>query len=539
MSNLLNYLPCPKCLNCSSNIIQIDNKRNEIEDDIFLKLSCVQKCSINYVKFQDLKQILNNQIKVPISIFIYGKFSEEQNQIENNSTKIFNIINKIYSNIESIEKEIIKIKEEIKKEITIYKNNFINFKLLHELIYGAYLKNVRDNIPQDNNINLNKNLELININKESNYNIQNNFYIKEIEKDICKINTSIDYIKNEVILYLKNNKVISINEIMNKNNIIDFNHINCCRNQNHNKVDTFNTSLKNIESILQLSDGNIILGSTEQMIIYNLELKKEIMYIPGDFSDIRELKYNKIYQSNKNIKNIIILSVQNKSIKIYDLYNKSLLLNYSQFYNIDNILELYNGDILYVCDFNIHNINLREEFNIPLKYFCFSLINLYDKQNILGYTNLSKINFVYLDKPRKIIKEIEIKESKEIFDLKQIYDEKININYLIILSSNFLDIYDLNMNQFKFRNILNKVKFFKKIYFSFYKEVINYYIVGENSVQLFNIKKDHFIHVHTIDSLKTKSTRLYSKIITTPFNISRSGKYLLIFDSNEEGFNSI
>ncbi len=367
----------------------------------------------------------------------------------------------------------------------------------------------------------------------------NNFYIKEIEKDIYKINTSIDYIKNEIFLYLNNNKVISINEVMNKNNIIDFNHINCFRNKIHNKVDTFNTSLKNIESILQLSDGNIILGSTEQMIIYNLELKKEIMYIPGDFSDIRELKYNKTYQSNKNIKNIIILSVQNKSIKIYDLYNKSLLLNYSQFYNIDNILELYNGDILYECDFSIHNINLREEFNIPLKYFCFSMINLYDKQNILGYTNLSKINFVYLDKPRKIIKEIEIKESKEIFDLKQIYDENININYLIILSSNYLDIYDLNMNQFKFRNLLNRVNFFKKIYFSCYNEIINYYIVGENSVQLFNVKKDHFIHVHTIDSLKTKSTTLYSKIITTPFNISRNGKYLLIFDSNEEGFNSI
>jgi hypothetical protein len=311
-------------------------------------------------------------------------------------------------------------------------------------------------------------------------------------------------------------------------------------NTKHNLIETYNTRLRNIDSILQLSDGNIILGSYEQMIVYNIELKKEIMNICGDFSDIRELKFNKTYQNKNNIKNIIILSVQNKAIKIYDIYNKKILLNYLQYYTIDNILELFNGDILYICDFNIYNINLKEEFIIPLKNYCFSLINLKDKQNIIGYTNLSKIKFVYLDKPRKIIKEVGIRDSKEIFDLKQIYDENTNVNFLIILSSNSLDFYDLNIDQFKYKNTINKDNLYKRIYISSYNnQISNYNIVGENSVQLFIIKNDKLAHIHTINSLKTKSIPLYEKIITTPFDISNNGKYLLIFESNEEGFNSI
>ena len=57
MANLLNYLPCPKCLNFSSNLIQLEKKRFEKENDLYLKLSCSQKCSINCIRFSELKQI--------------------------------------------------------------------------------------------------------------------------------------------------------------------------------------------------------------------------------------------------------------------------------------------------------------------------------------------------------------------------------------------------------------------------------------------------------------------------------------------------
>ena len=539
MSNLMNYLPCPKCLNFPSNIIKLETKENEKENDLFLKLSCANNCSINCIKLSEIKQILINQTKIPLSIFIYGKFSQQQTQIENISSKIFNKLDSIYSSIEKLEKEIITLKEEIKIEIDKYKKSFEDFQLLHELIYGAYLKNIKDT-----NEDLNNNLKYLNINDYDNYHIQNNFYIKEIEKDIITIENSINYIKKELFYYLKNNPIISINEDYNNNNkslfpLYDFSISNLCpyENENTNIIESYNTSIKDIEAIIQLSDGNIALGSFDEMIIYNLELRKEILNIPGDFSNIRELKYYKKDQTNKNDKNIIILTIQTKRLKIYDLYKKSLLLNYSQYYNIDNVLELYNGDILYICDFSIYNINLSEEFKISLKYYCFSMINFIDKPNILGYSNLSKIKLINLDKPNKIIKEIQIKDSTEIYDLKQIYEDKNNYNYLIILSKNYLILYDLNTNQFIFKSAIYKL--YKNLYISKNSQNnININLIGENSFQLFIIKNNQFIHIHTIDSLKKKIASLYNKI-STPFSINNKGKYLLVFDNNDEGFNSL
>ena len=538
MSNLINYLPCPKCFIHASNIIKLESNEN----DLFLKLNCVNNCSVNYLKFSELKNILSNQTKVRLNMLVHGSFTKEQELIENYSTKIFNKINNIFSSIDNIEREIIKLKEEIKKEITKYKQIFEDFQLLHELIYGAYLKKEENISEEKSKINFKNNLKFININDTDNYNINNNFYYKEIEKDITKINNSINLIKKEIYFYLKNNKVISINDNINNKSLSPlkgFSAIYCSKAQKHNLIETYNISIKNIESIVQLSDGNIALGSFDEMIVYNLELQKEIMTIPGDFSNIKELKYNKLNQSVKNFKKIIVLALQNKRIKIYDIYNKALLLNYSQFYNIDNVLELYNGDVLYICDYNIFNINLKEEFKISLKYFCFTMINFYEEQNILGYSCLSKINLVKLDKPRKIIKQIEVFGSKEIFDIKQIYNENINENYLVILSDNYLNLYDLISNQFKYTSILNKTNIYKNLLISKneYNDSIDINIIDFDSVQLFNKKNNQFILVLSINSLKeAKSTYIYQKI-TTPFSINNDGKYLLVFSHNEEGFN--
>ena len=64
MSDLINYLPCLKC-DSSSNIIRIDYY--DKEDCLYLKLSCIKKCSDNYIKFSDLINLLKNQKKIPIS----------------------------------------------------------------------------------------------------------------------------------------------------------------------------------------------------------------------------------------------------------------------------------------------------------------------------------------------------------------------------------------------------------------------------------------------------------------------------------------
>ena len=191
MSDLINYLPCLKC-DSSSNIIRIDYY--DKEDCLYLKLSCIKKCSDNYIKFSDLINLLKNQKKIPISIFVYGNYSKENKKIESISDKIINYYNKLYSDFEIIEKNIANFKENIKSEINKIKRNFESLKLLNELIFGAYLKNIKDNLDKDNNFYLKNNLKHININNETNLNNKRNFYVKEIEKDISKINNSFNYI---------------------------------------------------------------------------------------------------------------------------------------------------------------------------------------------------------------------------------------------------------------------------------------------------------------------------------------------------------
>ena len=182
----MNYLPCIKC-NSSSNIIKIDY--SDKDNCLYLKLSCVKKCSTNYIKFSDLINLLKNQNKVQMSILVYGNYSKEQKKIENISEKLINCYNKILSNFEIIEKNIIAFKEEITNEIKKIKAINESLQILNELIFGSYLKNIKDNLDKDNNSYLKNNLKFININNSSD-NFRNNFYLQQIEDDISKINNS-------------------------------------------------------------------------------------------------------------------------------------------------------------------------------------------------------------------------------------------------------------------------------------------------------------------------------------------------------------
>ena len=525
----MNYLPCIKC-NSSSNIIRIEYY--DKEDCLHLKLSCVKKCSDsdNYIKFSDLTNLLKSQNKIPMSILVYGNYSKEQKKIEYIYEKLLNCYNKIYSNFENIEKNISAIKEEITNEIKKIKRIFESLQLLNELIFGSYLKNINDNLDKDNNSYLKNNLKFININN-SFENIRNNFYLEQIEEDISKINNSFNYIKKEFSLFTQTNPLEPINLF--PKILINIPQ----KKEKHDIIETYKTSIKDIRSIISLSNGNVALGSENQLIIYNLALNKEIDYIPGEFSDIREIKFSKKYKSNDN--SIIILSILSKSIKIYNVKEKTLLLNYVQNSSIDNILELYNGEILYINDYAIYNLGLNKEFKISLSYFCFSMINLYENQNILGYTYKKYIKFIYLDNPKKTYKKIEIYDADEIFDVKQIYNENRNYNFLIILSTHKIDLYDLNNNKFLICSDLYKTNIYKKINFDFYNEDNNFFVIGENCIKLFVYKDNTLINIQNISNLKAIKTSLYSKIMTTPFCLNKKGKYILIFESNNEGFNSL
>ena len=65
MSDLINYLPCLKC-DSSSNIIRIDYY--DKEDCLYLKLSCIKKCSDNYIKFSDLIIQFDKLFKINIKL---------------------------------------------------------------------------------------------------------------------------------------------------------------------------------------------------------------------------------------------------------------------------------------------------------------------------------------------------------------------------------------------------------------------------------------------------------------------------------------
>ena len=127
-----------------------------------------------------------------MSILVYGNYSKEQKKIENISEKLINCYNKILANFEMIEKNIIAFKEEITNEIKKIKRINESLQILNELIFGSYLKNIKDNLDKDNNSYLKNNLKFININNSSD-NFRNNFYLQQIEDDISKINNSFIY----------------------------------------------------------------------------------------------------------------------------------------------------------------------------------------------------------------------------------------------------------------------------------------------------------------------------------------------------------
>ena len=91
------------------------------------------------------------------------------------------------------------------------------------------------------------------------------------------------------------------------------------------------------------------------------------------------------------------------------------------------------------------------------------------------------------------------------------------------------------MDIFIFLDDLCKINLYKKINIDFNNE--NCFIIGENKIKIFNFRNNLYKNIHNISDLKSIKSSLYSKIVTTPFCFTENDKYILIFESNDEGFN--
>ena len=109
------------------------------------------------------------------------------------------------------------------------------------------------------------------------------------------------------------------------------------------------------------------------------------------------------------------------------------------------------------------------------------------------------------------------------------------------MSKHRIDLYNLNLDNFFLCYNLNRDNFYKKIDFAFDENHImeKFFIIGENYVKIFIYKENQLINFQNIAELKNVKTSLYSKIVTTPFCYIDNKKYLVISESNIEGFNSL
>ena len=518
----MNYFPCPKCDSYSSKILEINSKNNiPFNKEIYIKLLCSKNCSLNYLKFSNIMQLLNNQSKLQISFptQIKEKYDIEIQTINIHFTETINNLNDIINKINKISDLISQIKLELNNKVNSYKSNLENLIVIYKLIYGTYNKELNGNIPNNAEKNFKFNLNKIKINNK----IEDDFYLNEITKDFNALFNNINNIQKEIDLYLyKNNNLIEINQKPDK-----------VHKNKHNNIKKFDVDL-NIEKIIKLKDGNLVLGAEKEMLIYNLELKKIIKRIAGNFSKIVELKY-------QNKKDIEILSYSEKKIVVYDIYNNKTILKYNQYNEIDAVFELYNGDILFITDFSIFNTNFSKEFKIDLSYMCYGILNLIDKKNILLYSQKNLIIFCDLDKPRKQLMKINVNDENScvIFDIKQLFlkDEE---NYLLILTNNnYLSLFDLNKFNFICNYSCNQNFFSIKVLNFSNDNNNNIYLIGNNEVDVVKLNNTKFTHIHSIKELKNRKSDVSWIYESTPFDISDNGKYVLIFESNRNGFNVI
>ena len=56
-------------------------------------------------------------------------------------------------------------------------------------------------------------------------------------------------------------------------------------------------------------------------------------------------------------------------------------------------------------------------------------------------------------------------------------------------------------------------------------------------LKVFNFKNNKFDNIQNIGELKNIKGSLYSKTVSTPFCFTNDEKYIIIFESNNEGFN--
>ena len=336
-------------------------------------------------------------------------------------------------------------------------------------------------------------------------------YYKAINSDFQKINKYISYINTEISL-LFNDLYCPFMRKSSKKEVSS----DSLYSIQINKPKSFNHSIRidpkmNVISLLSLSDGHIAIGSQCKLKIYNIQINKRIKSLTGCFKKILELKH---YSSEDN--HIKILSLEQQSFSIYDIETEEMLQTFIQYDEIESLCELSNGAILFCVSNTIYQSNLKVSFSIHLNGFCYSLLELHNKQ--IAYCEDNIINIIDRTNPNKVLAQLIGDRSSFQNELKELKDD-------ILLSSEgtIIQIWNINTKQCIF-TYYNSTMYTKEI--KIYNDI--WYFIGDREIDVWDGKDMQ--NIYRMKGMKSMSD-LQIKI-TTPFDVLNDGRIICVYNND-------
>lgn len=324
---------------------------------------------------------------------------------------------------------------------------------------------------------------------------------KYIENDFAKIKSKIAFISNEISFLLKSSFPFEFTLVPNK--VIPSSLYSIIvKPPNHFEIKQAIDTKMLITSILSLSNGNIAVGSEEKMIIFDIKINKKVIAFTGYFKKIFELNH---YPNGNN--NIVILSLEQRKFKIYNAESGKMIKSFNQYDEIETICELSNGNILFSCNESIYQTNLSISFCIKLNGFCYSIIELKNKN--IAYCDDHQINVINIQAPSKILHKLIGEQRSFIQSMKEVDN-----GYILSSQGNSVFLWNVEQEECIFTYYNS----------SFYaKEIITkgemWYFLGNKEIEVW--EKDCRQILYQINNLKP-----YYSIqikITTPFDIVSFG----------------
>lgn len=337
-------------------------KNNKLEKN--LEINNLNNISDN-IKINDEKsQIINNNIKIVSNHNININREENLNEYKNNIINYIKINNNIVKNIPQINNK--------------YKTKSPNDKNKH--IYMPFLMSSEKNLKFSNEENKIKKKIIKNENFKNNFNLTENYYLKNDILNPNNNNKNISNINNEG----NNEEVLEKNECLNA----------IFKNNNHESKTAYNFNILNLNSINN-NNNEFNLGSKGEKEEFNRKANNNL--IRKNFIKLNE--YNDCQKNNN--KNIIEIplnrNINNKISQINNNFKDKINHNYT---NINEIM-INENDKNKIISTNINNFGNYNScilnYNINTKYFPNNKnpINFNDNinlknNNIINFGNESK-----------------------------------------------------------------------------------------------------------------------------------------------------